>query len=733
MARKSVKVRKPGQTVLPATGQPAGVSAATAAGIAVGSGDGAAEQLDWERRSEGTGVIKSVYFPTATNVNNYRFTNENTHGWDPTSVESHSNLVRWEAGEGLIPGTGCLRCESITSGGTPVFWWLNLDPDLTSGSTTESYVIEPNRSIFAQASVRMNAARLANFGTDATGLKIFELVTAAGTLKNQGCHVSRSGTRQYVQIANTASGGTFPWAYIDIGGGDFDMQPGSEYGECLYSEGDSGAGCWIIPADEWVTYLIEYIPGTVSTQNTMVRLWVQAEADTDYTMIYERQDNYITSPFEDAGGISALALWNRDEGSTGLVSGCYHDFDQVIVSREWIPPRNRVNPTWVDSLGQRVWGQPVSSTLVANKPSPEPPSGGGGGFETITVWSGGALDQIRKRPMIWGGGHAAYAGNEFYGYALNVNSPSIARLNNPTPTAQIDTGDATYADGKPVTCHSGDHIVCDEFGNFWTLGLGRTYNAGNAFGNIFKWAPLQDEWTSRGSVTSNIISVAGSSRFDYYGSAICRETGLMYVINQLGDVNSVNQSTGLATSVADPGAWPDGDTGAWEKTACVWNTPAGNRVLIVFRSNGTSKIYLMDLDNGAGGWTVKSPSSIPASIFTGIGVSWHRGSSAVLAWGHTSSRENLLKLSPSNTSPANYSAVTAATWTWSEVAPLSGATVPSNPRGQQYGDSSGTYKRAGIIENVGYVSGSSATLDAFVVLNDSDESPYVFLIPSTGV
>lgn len=714
------------------------VRANTASGLFTQSNSAA---LDWTRRSTGDGVVKAVHFPTATNVNNWRFNNNQPGGWDPTSAATDSNLVRWVADEGIISGTGCLRCESSTSGGTPACWWLNFDPAVTSGNTTESYVIPANTAVFLQVSVRMNTARLTNFGNGATGLKIFEVNNAVRTLLNQGCHVMRSGGRRYVQISNTAAGQTgnesFYWPYV-VAGSDYNMQPGSEYGTCLYSGGTAPAGCWIIPADEWCTYLLEYIPGTAATQNTMVRLWVQGPNDTDYVQIYERQDNYITS-FQDAGGISAVSLWNRDELSTGLPAGCYHDFDQVIVSRKWIPPRNRTNPTWVDALGIKVWGQPVSSNLNAQKPSPLPPTGpsGSGGFETITVWSGGWLDQIRKRAGIWGGGHAAYQGNEHYAYRLNQNSPSVQRLNNPTPTAQLNYDNATYDDGRPITCHSGDHILCDEFGNFWSLGQGRTEavnGGGISFNNIWKWIPSPvDTWSTRGTLSATLMQVASSSRFEYSSTAICQETGKMYITSQLGTTNEVNPSTGTATEIHAPDAWPDGDAGGWERTSCVWNTPAGGRVLMVFRSNGTSKIYLLNLDNPSSGWSARTPSNIPSGIFTGIGVSWHRGSNAVLAWGHTTNRQNLLKLSPSNTNPADYTAVLACTWAWSSVTPISGSTVPSNPRGEQYIDTTGTYKRAGIIENIGYISESSASIDAFVILNDVDESPYVFLIPSTGV
>src|SRR5271156_1368753 len=49
----------------------------------------------------------------------------------------------------------------------------------------------------------------------------------------------------------------------------------------------------------------------------------------------------------------------------------------------------------------------------------------------IVPWSGGVADTSRNRLIVWGGGHSDYSGNEVY--ALDLNSLTMLRLNNPSP------------------------------------------------------------------------------------------------------------------------------------------------------------------------------------------------------------------------------------------------------------------------------------------------------------
>jgi len=63
----------------------------------------------------------------------------------------------------------------------------------------------------------------------------------------------------------------------------------------------------------------------------------------------------------------------------------------------------------------------------------------------VQAWSGGALDTLRGRLLIWGGGVNAYQGNEIY--AFDVNSLAWERLSDPSPDPA--DGGQINADGTP--------------------------------------------------------------------------------------------------------------------------------------------------------------------------------------------------------------------------------------------------------------------------------------------
>ncbi|MEX0704601.1 MAG: hypothetical protein WD069_21050 [Planctomycetales bacterium] len=74
---------------------------------------------------------------------------------------------------------------------------------------------------------------------------------------------------------------------------------------------------------------------------------------------------------------------------------------------------------------------------------------GGVGPHGIMDYSGGLFDTKRDRMIIWGGGHAGYAGNEIY--AFDVGTMKWERLNEPSePTNGRDTA----PDGKPASRHT---------------------------------------------------------------------------------------------------------------------------------------------------------------------------------------------------------------------------------------------------------------------------------------
>jgi len=68
------------------------------------------------------------------------------------------------------------------------------------------------------------------------------------------------------------------------------------------------------------------------------------------------------------------------------------------------------------------------STANPNYPGGAPWQGVEGVAAVINDWSGGAFDTKGNRLLVWGGGHAGYAGNEIY--AFNIDSLKWLRLTN---------------------------------------------------------------------------------------------------------------------------------------------------------------------------------------------------------------------------------------------------------------------------------------------------------------
>lgn len=70
----------------------------------------------------------------------------------------------------------------------------------------------------------------------------------------------------------------------------------------------------------------------------------------------------------------------------------------------------------------------------------------------VQAWNGGAVDTVRSRLLVWGGGHGDYWGNELY--ALDLNTASMRRIVDPSPdTASADCKSA-LPDGSPTSRHT---------------------------------------------------------------------------------------------------------------------------------------------------------------------------------------------------------------------------------------------------------------------------------------
>lgn len=100
----------------------------------------------------------------------------------------------------------------------------------------------------------------------------------------------------------------------------------------------------------------------------------------------------------------------------------------------------------------------------------------------VSAWNGGAYDSVRRRMLIWGGGHEDYWGNELYAFDLRTGKWS--RLTEPSRVPEGATS-ATFfnrdplSDGQPVSRHTYDGVeFLDDLGVLWAHGGSRARDGG---------------------------------------------------------------------------------------------------------------------------------------------------------------------------------------------------------------------------------------------------------------
>lgn len=70
----------------------------------------------------------------------------------------------------------------------------------------------------------------------------------------------------------------------------------------------------------------------------------------------------------------------------------------------------------------------------------------------VAAWNSGIADTKRNRLVMWGGGHADYAGNELY--AFDLGTLRMQRLNDPSPINTSGKCVETLSDGRPNSRHT---------------------------------------------------------------------------------------------------------------------------------------------------------------------------------------------------------------------------------------------------------------------------------------
>lgn len=333
---------------------------------------------DWEDRSTGPGVVWAQRFTSSSDV-------------DRMNISNNAN-VTFVPGGGII-GDGCARLNvpagiggsgsvgrplapingDINNAGlTPLAITISNNSQVTSQFNnmvgghfghSSYHSTWPGRFVstdfYLQYRVKFSANR---FNSDEPTGKMMMLVTNYQT-PNQ----------ELVALARTDYGGGWYFMYTNIGAtqltdpqdesGDASFEPGGVYdATCVESAGSNagnGTSCYNYrPTGQWQTILLHLIPGRnrvngnlndpANPHETGIEVWVAKDGETSYRKIWEKFDYvwlYDTGITEGPGGGPMPFGWNWINWSpfTGgpvalpSVNGWYHEHDQLICSKEFIP------------------------------------------------------------------------------------------------------------------------------------------------------------------------------------------------------------------------------------------------------------------------------------------------------------------------------------------------------------------------------------------------------------
>lgn len=153
---------------------------------------------------------------------------------------------------------------------------------------------------------------------------------------------------------------------------------------------------------------------------------------------------------------------------------------------------------------------------------------GGAGCDSVTsAYSGAAFDINGNRLLISGGGHFDWGGNEVY--ELDLDTQVMRRLNAPSYPLRdgcVSGTNGTYADGRPVSRHTYNHLAYIDEQDLLFLFGGSRWQCGFFGADTWTYSPSQDQWVAR----SNASAPNGD-----FGLSIVRDpvTGLLWARDSL--------------------------------------------------------------------------------------------------------------------------------------------------------------------------------------------------------
>ena len=296
--------------------------------------------------------------------------------------------------------------------------------------------------------------------------------------------------------------------------------------------------------------------------------------------------------------------------------------------------------TLLDLPPERWFQAPGSSMRAVCVPDASGVRGVVGCPAVISAWSGGAYDPVRRRMLIWGGGHNDYWGNEIYGFDLRTGSWS--RVTEPslipdgTPSADFLNQDP-LPDGQPVSRHSYDGVeFLADLDRLWAHGGSRASDGG---GTSATWV-----FDAAGGWSQRAAGVGGYSLATAYDPAsrqvLVNASESLHVYDVDGDVWTALPGWGY------PPLWPR--YGGGDRTGVVdprrglyWTVGSGN--ILVWDIAGANAVTDDWVTVGGGAYSnAERVGAYPEQVFesgggdiynvTAPGIDYDRAVDALVAW-----------------------------------------------------------------------------------------------------
>ena len=326
------------------------------------------------------------------------------------------------------------------------------------------------------------------------------------------------------------------------------------------------------------------------------------------------------------------------------------------------------------SLEHGRWLELPHTKLVDSAPQPLPP-GVSSPDGVMTAWCGGALDSRRDRLLVWGGGHAAYSGNEIYAFDPAQRAWSIVW--GPTPNQEIPNvkgAHETYLDGNPGSRHTYDNLVYDpESDALWTAN-GSLWRSGSRTAATWRFLLGEGRWERlRDTPKPDIYT---QTAYDPERKLIVRRVNRGFYQY---DARKDNWRQTVKSQVSTH----------WDMNGEL--DPVARKFIMV----GGGRFEVYDLDSHR--FEQLSPGGDAGIVDAKApGLAWHPASGGIVAWGG-GKRLYLLKIENKN-------------YHWTAVEPDGHSVAPTAP------NRNGTYGRFQFVESA----------NAFVLVNNARENVFLY-------